>query len=110
MNSPRRNRNSTLKSRAFDRNPLIWKGESMRRNQFVIRCAVMLAFVVLGWGITRLKVSLLAIPAEEGFGVSAGSGTGEAVRRMSKLRTRAKNRHLIEDENGRAFFIAGVCP
>ena len=29
---------------------------------------------------------------------------------LPKLRIRAGNRHLIEDENGKPFFMAGVCP
>jgi hypothetical protein len=33
-----------------------------------------------------------------------------AVRSLPKLRVRASNRHLLEDENGKPFFMAGVCP
>ncbi len=40
----------------------------------------------------------------------AGSADDVALHRLPKLRTRNANRHLIEDENGRPFFVAGVCP
>jgi len=39
-----------------------------------------------------------------------GAAGDAAVRSLPKLRIRASNRHLIEDENGKAFFMAGLCP
>jgi len=39
-----------------------------------------------------------------------GNESEAAVPRFPKLRTRASNPHLIEDENGKPFFMAGLCP
>ena len=85
----------------------------MQKNYSVIKWVVALAIIASGWGITsRLKtpLSLAGMPAGEGLGVSAGSVADTTALRMPKLRIRAGNRHLIEDENGTSFFIAGVCP
>ena len=38
------------------------------------------------------------------------ASTGAPVPGLPKLRICAGNRHLIEDENGKPFFMAGVCP
>jgi hypothetical protein len=55
-----------------------------------------------------LRTALTPSPLQ----VAAGTGKAAeaAVPHLSMLRTRASNPHLIEDENGRPFFIAGVCP
>src|SRR5262245_17417889 len=85
----------------------------MQRNDSVIRWAVVLTVIASTWGITswvKAPLSLGGMPSGGRLGVSAGSVSATAARHMSKLRTRARNRHLIEDENGIAFFIAGVCP
>jgi hypothetical protein len=84
----------------------------MRRNSYVIRWVVAFAVVAWGWGITsRLKTtpwSLVGMSNGGRLGLSAGADT--AVLRMPKLRVRARNLHLLEDENGFPFFMAGVCP
>jgi Protein of unknown function (DUF4038)/Putative collagen-binding domain of a collagenase len=48
--------------------------------------------------------------AAPGLAAGVGSPGSAAVRSMPKLRVRASNRHLLEDENGKPFFVAGVCP
>jgi hypothetical protein len=39
-----------------------------------------------------------------------GSADDSAVPAIPKLRILPGNRHLIEDENGNPFFMAGACP
>ena len=87
----------------------------MRRNHYVIKLAVVLAIITLGWmAAPGLRAPLPWAPMEIGgrLGMAAGIGSPDdaAVRHFPKLRTRASNRHLLEDENGKAFFMAGVCP
>ena len=79
----------------------------MRRNYSRIRWAVALVIIASGWGTTLwLK---LPLPIDGLFGMSRGSVGDAAVARLPKLRIRSSNRHLIEDEKGTAFFVAGVC-
>ena len=87
----------------------------MRRNHYVIKLAVALAIIALGWmAAPGLRAPLPWAPMEIGgrLGMAAGNGSAgdAAVRDLPKLRTRASNRHLLEDENGTPFFMAGVCP
>jgi hypothetical protein len=85
----------------------------MQRNYSLIRWTAALTIIALGWGTaSRLKnpLSLARMPTGERPTVSTGSVADRTVLRMPKLRIRTRNRHLIEDENGIAFFIAGVCP
>jgi hypothetical protein len=48
------------------------------------------------------------IPPE--LAAPVGSANDGMAGLMPKLRVRASNRHLLEDENGKPFFVAGVCP
>jgi len=71
--------------------------------------------IASGWvAAPGLRTSLLSAQTQIGerLGMTAGIGSaGEAAfRRLPMLRTRAGNRHLIEDQSGTPFFIAGVCP
>jgi len=87
----------------------------MQRSYYVIKWAVVFAIIASGWvaapGLPPL-LSLARMAMGERLELAAGIGSAgrAAVRRLPMLRTRAGNRHLIEDENGRPFFIAGVCP
>ena len=69
---------------------------------------------VLGWLVTfgsRRPAERPRIAMGSPFGMAASfANSGEAAASMPKLRIRASNRHLIEDENGKPFFMAGVCP
>jgi hypothetical protein len=85
----------------------------MHRSYFFVNCAVVCALVVLGWvGVSCLR-TLVPLPEfEEGVASAtvAGHAGDAAVPSLPKLRVCARNRHLIEDENGKPFFIAGFCP
>ena len=87
----------------------------MQKNYYIIKWAVISAFILLGWGVTpgpRTPLTLERMQIGEFLGTGDGIGSADdtTVRRLPKLRTRARNPHLIEDENGVPFFIAGVCP
>jgi hypothetical protein len=77
---------------------------------------VVAGIIVVGWvaapGVRPARKFPRA-QMREGLGMAAGIGSvsdAAAVPRLPKLRTRARNPHLLEDENGRPFFVAGVCP
>jgi hypothetical protein len=57
-----------------------------------------------------LSARALGSSAAPGLAAEIGSAGDGAARSMPKLRVRASNRHLLEDENGKPFFVAGVCP
>ncbi len=87
----------------------------MHRNYYITKWAVVLAIIASGWGVvpwSRTPLSLARMQTGERLGTPAGIGgaSNAAVPRLPKLRTRVRNPHLIEDENGTPFFIAGVCP
>ena len=87
----------------------------MQRNCHTTKWAVLIAMIASGWvAAPGLRTSLLSAQTQIGerLGMTAGIGSaGEAAfRRLPMLRTRAGNRHLIEDQSGTPFFIAGVCP
>ncbi len=77
---------------------------------------IIVAIIALGWlaapGLRTPRASeLMKIGERSGTGVgSGGAGGAAAVPGLPRLRTRASNPHLIEDENGVPFFVAGVCP
>ena len=85
----------------------------MHRNCFFINCAVVSALVVLGWvGASCLRTLAPLAEFEEGVASAAviGHAGDAAVRSLPKLRIGVRNRHLIEDETGKPFFVAGICP
>ena len=84
----------------------------MRRNNYVTECASVLTMITAAWLATGLRTPLTSARAGERFEMTSGivSPAQTATRRLPKLRTRVSNPHLIEDENRRPFFVAGVCP
>ena len=87
----------------------------MKGNYYITKWVIIFAIIASGWMAAsglRAPSSLARMEMGEHLGMAAGIGSGgdAAVRRLPKLRIRAGNRHLIEDENGKPFFIAGVCP
>jgi hypothetical protein len=72
-------------------------------------CLQLASFSVPGMVPEILKGLSTSSPRSSAPGQSAGAGDG-AVRSMPRLRVRPSNRHLLEDENGEPFFMAGVCP
>jgi hypothetical protein len=83
----------------------------MRKNNWFVKSAIMLAAIAFGWmaapGLrTQLTPGRVRFAARFGMASAAEAATP----RMPKLRTRASNPHLIEDENGKPFFMAGLCP
>jgi Protein of unknown function (DUF4038)/Putative collagen-binding domain of a collagenase len=71
--------------------------------------------IALGWVVNPVlpRPSWLARDqTAEGLGMATDIGNADdaALPGLPKLRTRAANPHLIEDENGKPFFMAGVCP
>ncbi len=91
------------------------EGAFMRGNYNVARWASVITIIAVVGSATfgmRGSSASARIQIGESFGMAAAiDSAGEAVvRRLPKLRTRPGNRHLIEDENGMPFFIAGVCP
>jgi len=84
----------------------------VRRNNYVTECASVLTMIIAAWLVTGLRTPLTSARAGERFEMTSGivSPAQTATRRLPKLRTRVSNPHLIEDENRRPFFVAGVCP
>ena len=85
----------------------------MHKNNLFINCAVMSALVVLGWvGASFLRTLVPLAEFEEGVASAAvvGHAGDSPVPSLPKLRVCARNRHLVEDETGKPFFMAGVCP
>jgi len=64
----------------------------------VLECT---AFPALRTGLT---------PAHLQIAAETGKAAEAAVPRLSKLRIRARNPYLIEDQRGRRSFMAGFCP
>ena len=87
-----------------------------RTRRWTSRFSIAVAIAALGWlaapGLRTPRASERSkIEERPGTGVgSGGAGGAAAVPGLPRLRTRARNPHLIEDENGKPFFIAGVCP
>jgi Protein of unknown function (DUF4038)/Putative collagen-binding domain of a collagenase len=77
------------------------------RRSFFFQSASLLSLPRILKGLSARPSGSSAAPGTAAGGGSAGE---EAVRSMPKLRVRAGNRHLLEDENGKPFFVAGVCP
>lgn len=80
---------------------------SSNRRNFFLQSASLLSVTGILKG---LSIHPSHSTAESGFAPAAGNAGDAAVRSMPKLRVRASNRHLLEDENGKPFFVAGVCP
>ncbi len=88
---------------------------SVQRNCCVIKWAVVFAVLAMGWGAdprprTGLLSARMQTVGRPGMGANIGRTGGTEIRRLPKLRIRERNRHLIEDENGKPFFIAGFSP
>ena len=87
----------------------------MLRRHDIVRWACCFAIIAGGGGLgsaLRRPVKFAPAPVGECLATaSAFAGTaGAPIPSLPKLRIRAGNRHLIEDENGKPFFMAGVCP
>lgn len=87
----------------------------MQRYAYVIKWVSIFAIIALGCvAVPGLRTSLSWSHAEIGHarGTAADIASADDTpgRPLPKLRIRADNRHLIEDENGKPFFMAGVCP
>ena len=85
-----------------------------RKHNFIKWAIILIIFASGGEASSRLhtSLSLARTGSGEGHGMAANiASAGEMpARALPKLRIRAGNRHLIEDENGKPFFVAGVCP
>ncbi|MGO8791030.1 MAG: DUF4038 domain-containing protein [Terriglobia bacterium] len=86
----------------------------MRRNYSIDKWAMVFAVIVSGWVALEPRTPFSVARGQVGgrMGMTAANdiSSDAALRRMPKLRVQARNRHLIEDERGTPFFIAGVCP
>lgn len=85
----------------------------MHKNHQVAKWMALALISVMGGLVSfglRATSALSRIAAGEPAGVAAGIPSADGAANMPKLRIRAGNRHLIEDENGKPFFMAGVCP
>ncbi|HVN77827.1 MAG TPA: DUF4038 domain-containing protein [Terriglobia bacterium] len=85
----------------------------MRRNRSVLQGTIVftvIAFDLLATHWLPKQLPLMGRPSRWTFSHSAGSTAEETVPRLPMLRIRTSNKHLIEDENGTPFFVAGVCP
>jgi hypothetical protein len=86
----------------------------MQRRPHVTGLLIISTTVALEWlAAPRLWRSSRLVPAQIAYGLGTDSGA-ESIKdpslpTMPKLRIRPGNRHLIE-ENGKPFFMAGVCP
>jgi hypothetical protein len=87
----------------------------VRRNYHIVKWASTFGIIVLaGMAMPALRGPFTAARFQMketlGMACSMDSGAEAALRSMPKLQTRQSNPHLIEDENGKPFFMAGVCP
>jgi hypothetical protein len=85
----------------------------MQRHDYITKCAGVLAIIALGSLATpwlRTTPARIQMGGRPAMAAGVGNESEAAVPRFPKLRTRASNPHLIEDENGKPFFMAGLCP
>ena len=87
----------------------------MLRRHDIVCWACCFTIIAGGVGLaSALRRPAKFAPAPVGECLAATSAlagnAGAPTPSLPKLRIRAGNRHLIEDENGKPFFMAGVCP
>jgi len=77
-------------------------------NNGILRAVSVLAVVLGCVAFPRLRTALA--PASAQVSAETAGAAGASVPRLSQLRVSTRNPHLVEDQSGSPFFIAGFCP
>jgi hypothetical protein len=85
----------------------------MQRKHHIAKWLIAFAMIALGGVVApglRTALPFAGVRTGECLRADTDPAGSATVGRLPKLRIRAGNRHLVEDENGKPLFIAGVCP